>query len=699
SSKRSRHTGRDSTTRRDFLVFERSESSVTENRKIASRCRIASNNEKPVIHLKLAARDLRNQIIKDKLNITLITIEGFSQFTEGHPRIQLENLQKLDARIIIGEFSASGAVAVFCEAYKMGMVGQKYVWLLPATTTGAWIFSPSTFRRFYPGTDCNVSHIIEAADGFIVSDKVPIRQDNNETLSGLTAVTFNVNRLLKHNAPRPYTSYAFDSVWAAALLFQESLSYPKYRPENVEFGNIMARNYYSWFLSKTKFEGLTGPHHFDHRQRLGTVRINQMRNANGTAELIQVGSFISINSAESKMNLYESQLSKLWKDGKVPVDETTKERKILTYSILQLVVIAALAVFGLLYSIFLLYFNISKRNHKVVRMSSPMINNVVLLGCFFCYVFVFLLEIDSRFVDDHVFGILCNVRLYVLAIAFSLAFGALFSKTWRVHKIFTAQRAIKKKLMRDFHLILFVLALVIIDVTFITVWVYYHPLEMKEIIFDELREDSRDLITIPVLKICECTYRTKLLGVLYGYKGILLLFGVFLAWETRNVTIPALNDSKYIGMSVYNVVILSAIGATVSMVLKTTVYYELLHVMVSAIVVLSTTVTLTMVFAPKVYPVYRCFHVRTRTSQIYAWFEKKSETEFCFDFSYISGLPEVRLTDILKMCSIESRTPSNSVGDLCIQLGYPYPTFGYCMVTVLNWERLYPVGIQVIHSL
>ena len=66
------------------------------------------------------------------------------------------------------------------------------------------------------------------------------------------------------------------------------------------------------------------------------------------------------------------------------------------------------------------------------------------------------------------------------------------------------------------------------------------------------------------------------------------------------MTIPALNDSKYIGMSVYNVVILSAIGATVSMVLKGTTYYALLHVLVSAVVVLSTTVTLTMVFAPKV---------------------------------------------------------------------------------------------------
>ena len=45
-------------------------------------------------------------------------------------------------------------------------------------------------------------------------------------------------------------------------------------------------------------------------------------------------------------------------------------------------------------------------------MSSPMINNVVLLGCSFCYVFVFFLGIDSRFVDDHILGILCNVSLF-----------------------------------------------------------------------------------------------------------------------------------------------------------------------------------------------------------------------------------------------------------------------------------------------
>jgi hypothetical protein len=40
--------------------------------------------------------------------------------------------------------------------------------------------------------------------------------------------------------------------------------------------------------------------------------------------------------------------------------------------------------------------------------------------------------------------------------------------------------------MRDSHLILFVLALVMIDANFITIWVYCDPLKMKEIIFDEM---------------------------------------------------------------------------------------------------------------------------------------------------------------------------------------------------------------------
>ena len=37
--------------------------------------------------------------------------------------------------------------------------------------------------------------------------------------------------------------------------------------------------------------------------------------------------------------------------------------------------------------------------------------------------------------------------------------------------------------------------------------------------------------------------------------GLLLIFGLFLAYETRNMTVRDLNDSRYVGMAIYNVAV------------------------------------------------------------------------------------------------------------------------------------------------
>ena len=41
-------------------------------------------------------------------------------------------------------------------------------------------------------------------------------------------------------------------------------------------------------------------------------------------------------------------------------------------------------------------------------------------------------------------------------------------------------------MLRDLHLILFVLVLVLIDVVFITVWICYNPLKPEDIVFGDL---------------------------------------------------------------------------------------------------------------------------------------------------------------------------------------------------------------------
>lgn len=86
------------------------------------------------------------------------------------------------------------------------------------------------------------------------------------------------------------------------------------------------------------------------------------------------------------------------------------------------------------------------------------------------------------------------------------------------------------------------------------------------------------------------------------YKGLQLLMGVYMAWETRHVKIPGLNDSQYIGMSVYSVVITSCIVVVLANLIseRPTVAY----VTISTMILSSTTATLCLLFFPKVWVIF-----------------------------------------------------------------------------------------------
>ena len=82
-------------------------------------------------------------------------------------------------------------------------------------------------------------------------------------------------------------------------------------------------------------------------------------------------------------------------------------------------------------------------------------------------------------------------------------------------------------------------------------------------------------------------------------KAILLLYGLLLAFETRNIAFAHLNDSKLIGVCVYNVGVMSAIGVFMNVILDETFYRETFAVMCLTILFPSM-VTLCLVFLPKV---------------------------------------------------------------------------------------------------
>lgn len=139
-----------------------------------------------------------------------------------------------------------------------------------------------------------------------------------------------------------------------------------------------------------------------------------------------------------------------------------------------------------------------------------------------------------------------------------------------------------------------------------------------------------DVLVIPENEYCQSEHMTIFVSIIYAYKGLLLVgaytciynmilymkvsqfmfsslqvFGAFLAWETRHVSIPALNDSKHIGFSVYNVFITCIAGAAISLVLSDR--KDLVFVLLSFFIIFCTTATLCLVFVPKVRLVVRKF--------------------------------------------------------------------------------------------
>ncbi|VEN49814.1 unnamed protein product [Callosobruchus maculatus] len=82
-----------------------------------------------------------------------------------------------------------------------------------------------------------------------------------------------------------------------------------------------------------------------------------------------------------------------------------------------------------------------------------------------------------------------------------------------------------------------------------------------------------------------------------------MIFGAFLAWETRHVSIPALNDSRHVGLSVYNVAIMCICGAAVALVLVD--HQDAMFLIIGVFVLFCTTATLWLVFVPKMLELRR----------------------------------------------------------------------------------------------
>ncbi|WAR17391.1 GABR2-like protein [Mya arenaria] len=174
-----------------------------------------------------------------------------------------------------------------------------------------------------------------------------------------------------------------------------------------------------------------------------------------------------------------------------------------------------------------------------------------------------------------------------------------YGKQMHLNKIIEKDNySLQRNVIKDAHLFGLIGAFMSIDLVILIPWTIIHPMRKVEIVARSEYSTDNDVIWSVIYSYCHNQFEVYWIAVVYVYKGLLLAFGVFLAWETRQVTVPELNDSKYIGACIYNVVVMCVFGVPLSHVMpeeETT----LLYVLGSCLIIFGTTVCQCIIFIPK----------------------------------------------------------------------------------------------------
>lgn len=495
---------------------------------------------------------------------------GYKPYNFGFiddPSPSLKNLKMSNIRIILGNFHKKYNEYVFCKAHKERMVGRNYVWIL----FGQGHSSDNQINKEIR-VNCDRNVILQY---HIALDYLEFwNEENSESISNLTAREYKkkINSESMENSTNIFHAYVFDALWGVALAIHSGES----------FSNTFNKVVFPEFF------GITGPFKITKGERNCLINIKQYIDG----KYNYIGYFSEL---EDHVKIKNDSL--IWAHGQIPSDRSKTDHRWESINIIVYIIFIVITSCGIVFAFILMGINIAYRKHRYIKMSSPNMNNIIIVGSIFSYLSVIFLGTDRSKVGDSKFvmKVICSMKAWTLCLGFTLSFGAMFSKTWRVHQIFT-NISLNKKVIKDSKLIGMVCFLLLLDIIILSIQPFIDPVQLKVQNYTMVQSDQDVEVTYS-REFCSSDKQSVWVGVIYAHKGLLLVIGGFLVWETRQVNIPALNDSKHIGLSVYMVVIMCASGATVNAVIQDRIDFNFM--IIASFIILCTTITLCLVFLPK----------------------------------------------------------------------------------------------------
>eukprot|EP01096_Ripella_sp_DP13-Kostka_P003987 TRINITY_DN159_c0_g1_i13.p1 TRINITY_DN159_c0_g1~~TRINITY_DN159_c0_g1_i13.p1 ORF type:complete len:801 (-),score=334.83 TRINITY_DN159_c0_g1_i13:193-2595(-) len=224
---------------------------------------------------------------------------------------------------------------------------------------------------------------------------------------------------------------------------------------------------------------------------------------------------------------------------------------------------------------------------KRIRASSPTFLIIMCLAAILGYGGLF-----AFFGQPHTVS--CNFRVWFLAVAVITVISALFVKSFRVWRLYRSPTEIKA--LKDWQLILFVIASVIPVLILLVLWTGLSTPTAKLI---EASSDDKEHLLCSYGSVAGMIGFYFFFFAIVAYVALFLLFGIFLSIATRNV-VSTFNESRLIAISIYNITFSAIVTIPIVFVLKDSDPFITWIIIVTAFAY-GFTATLVLQFFPKIW--------------------------------------------------------------------------------------------------
>jgi len=154
---------------------------------------------------------------------------------------------------------------------------------------------------------------------------------------------------------------------------------------------------------------------------------------------------------------------------------------------------------------------------------------------------------------------LCIGFPWLLGLAFTLVFGCLFLKTWRMWGIMRAVQQLKRRALTNMYVLKLLSLYFAIEVIYLIVWTLIDPPRAEYITLIDGKSQQLQCVSLK--------FGFLFWGIFLGYKIAWMFFGAYMAIKTRGI-FEEYNESHQIAFSIYNCMAVAIVSIPLGLVLR-----------------------------------------------------------------------------------------------------------------------------------